>query len=799
MRTHDHPLRTFLFCAACLSASAVSAATVTWDTSATAGFQSGNGTWGVDAFWSTDGATLAGWTAGDSALFLGGATKVTETITLSGAQSIGGLSFGSATTSGAWTFGGAGTMNLAAASIIDVSTGSSANLADRVVTGGFNINKTGAGTLRMNSGTVANLAKVTVDAGILELVGTGLEASGLGSTYTVNNGATLAVKSGNLWTAGNSAAVTLNSGSTMTANGFFFRLTNATFNGGSLDLNGFTGTTDSFKSAQIYGGFSVNQNSRIFASSGVGQLRVGAGALAMNVASGATMTIDVNLATGGGGAITKSGLGQLTLNGSSVHTDQVILNAGTLTLGHGQALGTGSLALNAGTLNLASVTVTNAMAFKAGAINVGTGQSATWNGVISTASSGTAALSKTGNGQLTLGGANTYTTGTSLSAGTLVLANNAALGTGAVTISGGVLDLGGRTISNNVTVNGGSLIGGTIDLAQTTISDGTVSANLAGTQGYTKVGGSTVTLSGNNTYAGNTAVNAGTLTAGSNNAFSTGTVTVNLGATLGVASGVTVANNLTLSGGAFFTANGGTLSGTLSGSGSMTKVGSGTLTLSGNSTFTGGTIVQEGSLRVDGVMDGTVTVNVGAKLAGTGTIADSTTVLTGGSIGAGGVGVGTLNLAALELRNGSTLELKIADGNGPAGVGFDRLLVAGPLDLSSASLGTSPVDRITLRLAGLPVNFDPSANLSFTFLDYGSLNLGSANNITDLFTINVDNLFDQNGQALSSGSFSLVNDTASKQLSVAYTSPIPEPSTYGLSLGALGLGIAMVRRRRRKS
>jgi MYXO-CTERM domain-containing protein len=60
-------------------------------------------------------------------------------------------------------------------------------------------------------------------------------------------------------------------------------------------------------------------------------------------------------------------------------------------------------------------------------------------------------------------------------------------------------------------------------------------------------------------------------------------------------------------------------------------------------------------------------------------------------------------------------------------------------------------------------------------------------------------LFDQNGNALSSGSFSVLNDAITKQLSVVYTSPIPEPSTYGLGLGALGLAIAMVRRRRSRA
>lgn len=797
MRTHRPALHTFLLCAACLSSAVLPAATVTWDTSTNAGFQSGNGIWGTDAFWTADGQVLSAWNAGDSATFLGGVTKVTETVTLSGAQSIGGLSFGSAMTSGDWTFAGTGTLNLAAAATFDVAAGSTVKLADRVAAGGFAITKTGAGTLRMNPGVTTNVMNVAVQGGILEVSSTTQTNLGLGSSYTVNTGAELALRSSEIWSQASAAAIVLNQGSKLSANGSFNRLYNLTFNGGTLDINGFN-TAGGFNSIQLGGAVNVNQDSRIFASTGVGGVRV-ADTITFNVSTAKAMVVDANLNTGGTGVIVKNGAGRLDLNGTSTHTGGVTVNAGTLTVGNSQALGTGSLTFNAGTLNLTNVTATNAMAFKAGAINVGDGVSATWNGVISTAVSGTAALSKIGNGQLTLGGVNTYTTGTTVTAGTLVLANNSALGAGAVSITGGTLDLGGRTIANAVTVNGGSLTGGTIDLAQTTISAGTVSANLTGSTSYTKAGAGAVTLSGNNTYTGSTVVNAGTLTAGSNKAFSTGTLTVNVGATLGVGAGVTLANNITLNGGALVTANGGTLSGALSGSGSMTKTGSGILTLSGSSTFTGGTIVQGGTLRVDGVMGGTVTVNVGAKLAGVGSVADSVTVLTGGSVGAGSAGVGTLSLAALELRSGSTLELKIADGNGPAGVGFDRLLVAGPLDLSSASLGTSLADRVTLRLSGLPTNFNAASNLTFTFLDYGSLNLGTASNITDLFAINTDNLFDQNGNALSSGSFSLINDTASKQLSVAYTSPIPEPSTYGLSLGALGLGVAMVRRRRRKA
>jgi autotransporter-associated beta strand protein len=460
-------------------------------------------------------------------------------------------------------------------------------------------------------------------------------------------------------------------------------------------------------------------------------------------------------------------------------TGTLTLAKGTLQLGNGGTTGT----INGGTsFNLA--TTGGTLAFKRS-------DDFTYSGVIS----GAAGLTQAGAGNLTLTGVNTYTGATTVSAGTLTLAGSATFGSGAITLTGGLLNLGGRTITNTVTVNGGSLAGGSINLSQMTISSGTVSANLTGSASYTKAGAGAVTLSGNNTYTGSTVVNAGTLTAGSNNAFSTGNLTVNAGATLGVGAGVTLANNVTLSGATTILANGGILSGVLSGTGSMTKTGTGSLTLTGNNTFTGGTVVQSGTLRVDGVLAGTVTINTGGKLGGTGRMNGGVSVQTGGSVGAGGVAPSALTLAALELRNGASLELKIVDGAGSAGVGFDRYLVTGALDLSAASL----TDRVTLRLSGLPTNFNAASNLTFTFLDYGSLNLGAASNITDLFAINTDNLFDQNGNALSSGSFSLINDTASKQLSVAYTSPIPEPSTYGLSLGALGLGVAMVRRRRRQA
>ncbi len=71
--------------------------------------------------------------------------------------------------------------------------------------------------------------------------------------------------------------------------------------------------------------------------------------------------------------------------------------------------------------------------------------------------SGTGALSKIGTGTLTLSGANLYTAGTTVSAGTLVVANTtgSATGTGTVSVTTGTLG-GSGIISGAVTVGTGS-------------------------------------------------------------------------------------------------------------------------------------------------------------------------------------------------------------------------------------------------------------------------------------------------------------------------------------------------------
>ncbi len=164
------------------------------------------------------------------------------------------------------------------------------------------------------------------------------------------------------------------------------------------------------------------------------------------------------------------------------------------------------------------------------------------------------ARSPPGPGILTLSNVNTYSNATSIAGSTVKLGVNNALPGGAykgdVTIAAtGKLDMGGFSDSING-LNGvsGAMIdstgANTYTLTVGVDSDpgtfGGVIQNTSGTVALTVAGGSTLTLSGANTYSGNTIINASTpllggstLTVGANNTIPAGSsVVVGNGATL---------------------------------------------------------------------------------------------------------------------------------------------------------------------------------------------------------------------------------------------------------------------------
>ena len=162
---------------------------------------------------------------------------------------------------------------------------------------------------------------------------------------------------------------------------------------------------------------------------------------------------------------------------------------------------------------------------------------------------GVGTLTKSGNGQLRmLKQNNTYSGGTIIYAGELYLepaGSENALGTGLVTLNGGVLHLDRFVLTNSLTVNGGSLIldngfGDTgtgpitlnVQLNVTALyTNHPFSGNISGPGGITMTSysGGVMNLSGTNTYTGPTTVLSGTMEFGNVDALGSGALSVAAG------------------------------------------------------------------------------------------------------------------------------------------------------------------------------------------------------------------------------------------------------------------------------
>ena len=203
-------------------------------------------------------------------------------------------------------------------------------------------------------------------------------------------------------------------------------------------------------------------------------------------------------------------------------------------------------------------------------------------------------------------------------------------------------------------------------------------SSLAVAAGINKSGAGNVTIN-NVVSAANVSVAAGTMTIGPTGQLTSpiisiaapGTLTVSPNGALGNTSGVNVNGALNLNGtaqtlatldgsatgtvtlaGTTLTITGSsTYAGRITGSGSLLKTTGGSLTLSGASDFTGGTIVNGGSVAVSSVTGagtGGITVNSGGSLGLAAAVANPIT-LSGGTLGASAAGAapsGTLTVTA---------------------------------------------------------------------------------------------------------------------------------------------------------
>ncbi|MGA2496715.1 MAG: autotransporter-associated beta strand repeat-containing protein, partial [Tepidisphaeraceae bacterium] len=373
------------------------------------------------------------------------------------------------------------------------------------------------------------------------------------------------------------------------------------------------------------------------------------------------------------------GSGTILVNAASSYLGNTsITNTGALQLGNANALLNSTLTVSVagglkfspgiGTFTLGGLAGGSAFALTDTAsptpfpvvLKVGNNSfSTTYSGALS----GTGgSLIKIGTGTLTLSGANTYTGGTTISAGEILLGNVTALGTGTVTLNDANTGTAGTAMLGNVasgtianpvivTANGAgtTMIGSTATGTTATIFSGNISiakditlfgqntdrttftGNISGTgnlyltsNGTTMTGGfgRRITIDGNNSFIGNLYVLPTTTFQTNSNTALPSTTSVNLAAAdslwkfnnsvstidaltglgqIGVHESVTGNDLLVVGANGASSTFGGIIKDGFGGTGktmSLTKIGAGTLTLTGNSAYTGKTAVNGGTLRI---------------------------------------------------------------------------------------------------------------------------------------------------------------------------------------------------------
>ncbi|MFW7358333.1 MAG: autotransporter-associated beta strand repeat-containing protein [Brucella sp.] len=580
----------------------------------------------------------------------------------------GGLTLNGGTLQLGGAFNTARLVHLTGAGTID--TNGHDSIFSSAFDGAGRLTKAGAGTLTL-AGNNTYAGGTIISAGTLQ-VGNG-SAAGAIAGDVVNNGK-FAFNRSNAYTfSGNisgTGSVTQSGSGLLTLSG------SNTYTGGTVIDRGI---------------LSVSSDSNLGAAAG--DLTFSGGSLQLGATLNSTRlvylaadgTIDTNGHDGtfsgafdGTGRLTKSGGGTLVLSGSNGYTGGTAIDGGTLSAGADNNLGaaSGDLTFNGGELALSdSFDVARAVHLEAAGGTIFTdGNDSTFSGVID----GTGALTKIGVGTLTLSGTNTYTGGTAINGGTLLISRDENLGDkkGDLTIHGGILQLGGELDTNrlvHLTAMG---------MVDTNGNNGMFSNTIDGAGSLTKMGAGTLTLSGTNTYTGGTRVMGGVLSISDdrNLGASTGALSIDNG-TLLLTADLTSGRSVMLGvhGGTIETAasTSSTFSGVFSNAGKLTKAGDGTLILTGANTYNGGTTVSGGILQIGnggatGSIMGNVTLDTGAALAFNRSDDITYTGLVSGSGALHQDGAGTLILTGTNSYTGGTTissgTLQIGDGGGSGSI-----------------------------------------------------------------------------------------------------------------------------------
>jgi len=517
-----------------------------------------SGSWGTTTNWS-DNATPNG-----TVTYSGTVPNATQT--LDGTWTIDGILFGAST----------------AVTINTGTAGSVLNLGSGGITVNGTQNLTLTATVDLNanqtwsvvSGCTLSVASLT-DTGTVNLTMSGAGVYNFTNTSSgFNGGGTVTFDTGSTWqhSTANSTGTALWFGASGTAN-----------SGSALVFNGNNTIRSSSGTARfvnnsvtLKGDLTLGASSKYTGGVNIlGTLNLDGGVRQINVlAKNNNSSISGVISNGG---LTKAGTGTLVLSGANTYTGVTTIkgNNGTSGQVNVSSIGNGGVA---GNLGQATAVATNLVFGESGqttgklvytgagentdrlftingnaiienngsgALNfTGTGDLGKTSGILQTfavGGSGDGSLAaniikgvgagsdvsveKTGAGTWTLSGNNSYTAGTTVTAGTLKAGSASAFGTGTVTVNGGTLNLNGQAIGTTITVgSAGKLIGASQQsLANVTFASG---AGLSGSFGafdsgtsaakiYNTTGGASFTnLSGQGTFSGGLVTVTGNLNPG---------------------------------------------------------------------------------------------------------------------------------------------------------------------------------------------------------------------------------------------------------------------------------------------
>ena len=321
-------------------------------------------------------------------------------------------------------------------------------------------------------------------------------------------------------------------------------------------------------------------------------------------------------------------------------------------------------------------------------------------------------------------------------------------------VGGGTIRATAATTISTGGINGGGN-GVTFDTAGGAIA---VTSTISGTgTSVTKVGTSTLTLSGTNTYTGDTIIKEGVLAYSANSAnlgASSNSIIFDGGTLRTLAVALPESRNIAVN------SNGGTIDnnstspsfgGVVSGTGELTLIGTGVTTLSNTNTYTGATIVNAGRLHVTGSLASpTVKVNSTGTLSGNGSILGNVQANGTGNINLAGGGniAGTLtayggswsgnaSVAGLVSVVGGSFTLNSL-GNlvAPAGVTVDGAAIAGTGTITgNVSLANNPINYST-------VNFGSGGTINGTLgMNGGTAIWAGSGSVTGTTTVSSGALF----------------------------------------------------------